>query len=103
MCAPICGRCRLQVIFKLFLALFLACHARFLSLVSNLPHLVAALLSSELMASWISAKVSRVVSVHFRGSSCVVLQGVKSVMKLALSAVISACFLVHLGSLIFVL
>ncbi|KAK0224446.1 hypothetical protein EDD85DRAFT_795886 [Armillaria nabsnona] len=40
-------------------------------MISNLPHLVAALLSSELMASWISAK------------------GVKSVMKLALSAVIN--------------
>ncbi|PBK83668.1 hypothetical protein ARMGADRAFT_1089101 [Armillaria gallica] len=40
-------------------------------IISNLPHLVAALLSSELMASWISAK------------------GVKSVMKLALSAVIN--------------
>ncbi|KAK0473863.1 hypothetical protein IW261DRAFT_1569213 [Armillaria novae-zelandiae] len=51
--------------------LFLACRAHFLSLVSNLSHLVAALLSFALMASRISAK------------------GVKSVMKLMLSAAIN--------------
>ncbi|KAK0473637.1 hypothetical protein IW261DRAFT_1423548 [Armillaria novae-zelandiae] len=51
--------------------LFLACRAPFLSLVSNLSHLVTALLSFALMASRISAK------------------GVKSVMKLTLSAAIN--------------
>ncbi len=43
------------------------------------------------------------VFVHFPGSSRVVFQGVKSIVCLALSAVISAYFLVLLGSLIFVL
>ncbi|KAK0447567.1 hypothetical protein EV421DRAFT_1733432 [Armillaria borealis] len=39
--------------------------------------------------SWVFAKVSRVVFVHFPGSSRVVFQGVKSVICLALSAVIN--------------